>query len=95
MDTSLVSIFFSFLFSMNIGVCVAGFKRKFVLKRSNIDIYTLIGRNMQIAKFGFEPKRGYKNNESSDSDSDSDDSDNSAKRAKGIIFFKLFIRKYN
>ncbi len=39
---------------------------------------------MQIAKFGFEPKRGYKNNESSDSDSDSDDSDNSAKRAKGI-----------
>jgi hypothetical protein len=52
---------------------------------------------MQIAKFGFEPKRGYKNNESSDSDSDSDDSDNSAKRAKGIKkkFFKLFIRKYN
>jgi len=39
---------------------------------------------MQIAKFGFEPKRGYKNNESSDSESESDDSDNSAKRAKGI-----------
>ena len=44
---------------------------------------------MQIAKFGFEPKRGYKNNESSDSDSDSDDSDNSAKRAKGTNNFFL------
>ena len=40
---------------------------------------------MQIAKFGFEPKRGFKNEESSDSDSDnSDDSENSAKRAKGL-----------
>ena len=43
------------------------------------------GRNMQIAKFGFEPKRGFKNEESSDSDSDNtDDSENSAKRAKGL-----------
>jgi hypothetical protein len=49
---------------------------------------------MQIAKFGFEPKRGYKNNESSDSDTESDDSDNSAKRAKGIYnLITLFIRK--
>ena len=42
---------------------------------------------MQIAKFGFEPKRGAKNDESSDSESDTTESDNSAKRAKGLFFW--------
>ena len=38
------------------------------------------GRNMQIARFGYEPKRGIKNEESDESDSDSDnDSENSTR----------------
>ena len=37
------------------------------------------GRNMAIARFGYEPKRGIKNVESEDSDFESDDSENSNK----------------
>lgn len=45
------------------------------------------GRNMAIAKFGFEPKRGFKNEDSDESDIESDDSENSASiRAKSILF---------
>ena len=41
------------------------------------------GRNVAIARFGYEPKRGIKNEESDDSDSESDnDSENSTNRAK-------------
>ena len=43
-----------------------------------------IGRNMAIARFGYEPKRGFnKNDDSEESDTDSDnDSESSANRAK-------------
>ena len=44
------------------------------------------GRNVAIARFGFEPKRGTKNEDSDDSDSDSDnDSENSTNRLKGKL----------
>ena len=34
------------------------------------------GRNMAIARYGFEPKHGYRNEDSDESDTESDDSDN-------------------
>lgn len=54
------------------------------------------GRNMAIARFGFEPKRGYKNIDSDESECDSDDSENSSNKAKSkflkeFIFIKNFL----
>lgn len=41
---------------------------------------------MAIARFGFEPKRGIKNDDSDESDTESDnDSENSTNRLKGRI----------
>ena len=34
------------------------------------------GRNMAIARYGFEPKHGFRNDDSDESDTESDDSEN-------------------
>ena len=50
---------------------------------------------MQIARFGYEPKRGIKNEESDESDSDSDNDSENSNRAKSKYFYihnkKIFL----
>lgn len=50
------------------------------------------GRNMTIARFGFEPKHSAKTNDSDESDTSSGDSDgeNSVNKVKARIEFKNF-----
>lgn len=48
------------------------------------------GRNMAIARFGYESKRNLKNVNSDDSDFESDDSENStSNKIKSKFFFHL------